>query len=202
MMAKLTKELGTGWVPTAAIAVLGLGSVWLIGDWLLKSSAHPPIKLAALTRAELGRSVPQPVPLAASVSPTPATQVQPQPEQLSRPQPSTTVIVVRLGALRVSNPTDYPIRVALLAKTPIKRQGSPSGNYDIPAHWDFAPQEGSAKGLLVSLPDRTIRVKPGDILVAFAQDGSRRYWGPYVVGETDTPTWNPTTGEWRLVLQP
>jgi hypothetical protein len=37
--------------------------------------------------------------------------------------------------------------------------------------------------------------------VAFAQDGSRRYWGPYVVGETSSPEWNPQTQEWQLVLQ-
>ena len=42
----------------------------------------------------------------------------------------------------------------------------------------------------------------GDIVVAFAQDGSRLYWGPYVIGETPVPVWNKKTGEWELVLQP
>ena len=72
----------------------------------------------------------------------------------------------------------------------------------MPAHWDFAPQEGSDRGLIVSLPNHNLRIKQGDILVAFAQDGSRRYWGPFVVGETALPTWNPRATEWELLLSP
>jgi hypothetical protein len=45
-------------------------------------------------------------------------------------------------------------------------------------------------------------LQAGDVLVAFAQDGSRRYWGPYVVGKTTLPTWNTEQKEWSLVLQP
>jgi hypothetical protein len=80
----------------------------------------------------------------------------------------------------------------------------PSANspYAEPAHWDFAPGEGSRQGLILSLPNGNLKLKQGDILVAFAQDGSRRYWGPYVVGETAAPIWNSKVSEWQLILQP
>jgi hypothetical protein len=113
----------------------------------------------------------------------------------------------RRGALRVSNQTEHPIRVALLTRLPkakaaqSARAGDPSA-YAAPAHWDFAPNEGANRGLLLSLPSVNLKIKKGDILVAFAQDGSRRYWGPYVVGETVSPSWNNQTAEWQLVLQP
>ncbi|AFY35521.1 hypothetical protein [Calothrix sp. PCC 7507] len=102
------------------------------------------------------------------------------------------------GTLRMINQTNQPVRLALLV-----RQSAVKGsktNYDLPAHWDFAPKEGSEKGLLLSLPNGNLKLEKGDILVAFAQDGSRRYWGPYVVGETSTPQWNSRNREWRLVL--
>jgi len=100
-----------------------------------------------------------------------------------------------VGTLRVSNRTEHPVRVALLTK----RQAEKS--YGKPAHWDFAPGEGSGKGLMLSL-EGELKVKQGDILVVFAQDGSRRYWGPYVTGETASPAWNTKAGEWQLVVQP
>lgn len=99
------------------------------------------------------------------------------------------------GAFRVSNCTDRPVRLALLAK-------SSNRSYRKSAHWDFAPREGSGRGLILSLPEEKLMIKPGDILVVFAQDGSRLYWGPYVVGETNSPMWNRETNEWQLVLQP
>jgi hypothetical protein len=101
-----------------------------------------------------------------------------------------------VGTLRVSNRSEHPVRVALLRR----RQAEKS--YGKPAHWDFAPGEGSGKGLMLSLPEGELKVKQGDILVVFAQDGSRRYWGPYVTGETASPAWNTKAGEWQLVLQP
>ena len=100
------------------------------------------------------------------------------------------------GSLRVSNRSEHPVRVALLSK----RQAEKS--YGKPAHWDFAPGEGGGKGLMLSLPEGKLQIKRGDILVVFAQDGSRRYWGPYVAGETPSPAWNSTGGEWQLILQP
>jgi hypothetical protein len=103
------------------------------------------------------------------------------------------------GTLRMSNQTDQPVRLALLARQPGKKS-SIKEKADIPAHWDFDPQEGSEQGLILSLPNGNLKIEKGDILVAFAQDGSRRYWGPYVVGETSSPKWNSQQQEWVLVL--
>ncbi|MEH1820497.1 MAG: hypothetical protein V7L31_15700 [Nostoc sp.] len=107
------------------------------------------------------------------------------------------------GTLRMSNQTNQPVRLALLARQSVAKGSSiKQTNYDVPAHWDFAPQEGSEKGLILSLPQNNLKLEKGDILVAFAQDGSRRYWGPYVVGETQLPKWNSQNKEWQLVLSP
>lgn len=107
------------------------------------------------------------------------------------------------GTLRMSNKTNQPVRLTLLARQSVaKSSGTKQTNYDMPAHWDFAPQEGSEKGLILSLPQNNLKLEKGDILVAFAQDGSRRYWGPYVVGETQLPKWNSQNREWQLVLSP
>jgi hypothetical protein len=94
--------------------------------------------------------------------------------------------------------------VALLSKKAVEAGTTPVGKprYEPPAHWDFSPEEGGAQGLLVSLPDRTLKLKTGDVLVAFAQDGSGRYWGPYVVDETALPLWNAKAAEWQLILSP
>jgi hypothetical protein len=105
----------------------------------------------------------------------------------------------RQGNLKVSNQTIYPVRVALLFQKAGKTSDQPS--YNQPVHWDFAPGEGSNSGLLLSLPDGNLQVKPGDVLIAFAEDGSRRYWGPFVVGQTSSPSWNGTQREWTLLLQ-
>jgi len=104
----------------------------------------------------------------------------------------TAQSVAHEGGLRVSNQTDQPLRVALLM-----RQASSS----VPAHWDFAPQEGSEKGLSLSLPNSNLKLQKGDVLVAFAQGSSRRYWGPYIVGETPLPRWNPETSEWLFIIK-
>ncbi len=118
------------------------------------------------------------------------------PEPEAESNSSLPVNAASAGTLRVSNRSDRPVRVALLSK----RQAEKS--YGKPAHWDFAPGEGGGKGLMLSLPEGKLEVKQGDILVVFAQDGSRRYWGPYVAGETASPAWNATAGEWQLTLQP
>ncbi|MHC5596410.1 MAG: hypothetical protein ACYTXC_10725 [Nostoc sp.] len=105
------------------------------------------------------------------------------------------------GSLRISNQTNQPVRLALLARQSVaKSSATKEINYDVPAHWDFDPQEGSDKGLVLSLPQNNLKLEKGDILVAFAEDGSRRYWGPYVVGETQLPKWNSQNREWQLVL--
>ncbi|OKH35150.1 hypothetical protein NIES2101_37965 [Calothrix sp. HK-06] len=98
---------------------------------------------------------------------------------------------IGVGTLRLSNQTNQPVRLALLSRS---KQAKPA------AHWDFAPQEGSEKGLLLSLPDGKLQLSKGDVVVAFAQDGSRRYWGPYIVGETPFPMWNSQQKEWWLIL--
>lgn len=108
-------------------------------------------------------------------------------------------IAAKQGALRVGNESEYPVRVALLFKGSEADKKAP---YEAPAHWDFDPEEGGETGLLLSLPNRAIKLQKGDVLVAFAQDGSRRYWGPYVVGETSLPVWSAKTGEWQLVISP
>lgn len=143
---------------------------------------------------------------------TPRLAASPNGKQPSGKQP-VAASISRQGVFRIGNPTGYPIRVALLSKkasaepapsegntSPVKAVSQP--NYELPSHWDFAPEEGGARGLLVSLPDRTLKLKKGDILVAFAQDGSGRYWGPYVVDETALPLWNAKAVEWQLILQP
>ncbi|HEY9626217.1 MAG TPA: hypothetical protein V6C84_02860 [Coleofasciculaceae cyanobacterium] len=144
-------------------------------------------------------------PPSATASPT----VPPQPEALpsASPAPSTSPQSQPASSqnLRVSNQTEYPVRVALLAQQP-KTEAAEDANanslYEQPVHWDFAPGEGKAKGLKLSLPDGTLQLQDGDVLMAFAQDGSRRYWGPYVVGKTTLPTWNAALQEWQLNLQP
>lgn len=156
-----------------------------------------------------------------SVEPTsvPSPAISPSdslpPQDIDTPltsQPSAfSPDAVPQGTLRVSNQTIHPVRIALLPRSAdIDNQTQPSETpadetdspYEEPVHWDFAPEEGSAKGLLLSLPEGDLQLQEGDILTAFAQDGSRRYWGPYVVGKTAMPTWNSETQEWQLILQP
>ncbi len=103
----------------------------------------------------------------------------------------------------MSNQTNQPVRLALLSRRSLKKGSSSGQTKDaVPAHWDFAPQEGSEKGMILALPNGKLELETGDILVAFAQDGSRRYWGPYVVGETFLPSWNSQNKEWQLILSP
>lgn len=176
-----------------------------------KSKRHPAIKLAiggaiALLGAWLIAKLPR---IEISVESTPPDQapiIETQPgdsraakaESLIKPEASLA------GNLRISNRSDHPLRVALRARAlnDANSKSTPTEkSFAAPAHWDFAPQEGGENGLLVSLPDRAIKLKQGDVLVAFAQDGSQRYWGPYVVGETDLPRWNAQTKEWELTLE-
>lgn len=149
------------------------------------------------------------LPLRISIEPTrPDTlssgEVVPSPPPISAPTASPLALASdpiaegAIGSLRVSNQTKHPIRVVLLSQA-AKGESTP---YAQPAHWDFAPEEGREKGLPLSLPGEKLELQPGDILVAFAQDGSQRYWGPYVVGKTKAPGWKAQGAEWRLVLRP
>lgn len=133
----------------------------------------------------------------ATQSPTPPTIETPIASPSPSPNPIATASPARgdqVGSLRVSNRTTQPLRIALLA--------SNGESYQEPVQWDFAPEEGSDRGLKLSLPEGDLQVREGDVLVAFAQDGSRRYWGPYVISKTTQPSWKADSQEWQLVLQP
>ncbi len=136
------------------------------------------------------------------------------------------------GRFRVGNQTQHPLRIAFLQQSDGPQTDSPSErsvtqkssaaeakspagaattmppstaspSMDLePIHWDFAPGEGGQSGLLLSVPQGDVELRSGDVLVAFAQDGSRRYWGPYVVGQTQLPYWNEARSEWQLLIQP
>lgn len=99
------------------------------------------------------------------------------------------------GILRVGNRSTHPLRVVL------HRRNRSSGAS--PAHWDFEPGEGGSNGLTLSLNQQEpLMVQPGDVIVAFAIDGSRRYWGPNVIAETVAPYWNESDRSWTMILQP
>ena len=123
-----------------------------------------------------------------------------------RINPPETQLKTPPRALRLSNQTDYPVRIAFLPKqVGARKQQSATlkqSVYGEPGHWDFVPQEGASSGLVLSLPKGIVQLEKGDVLIAFAQDGSGRYWGPYVVGETSSPVWNRQKSEWQLILQP
>ena len=182
--------------PAVLIALLGL--VGLMVGWLQfsvsfetinsKSSLTNTLQADSQLSSSKLLSIPNPVS-------TPTEPVKKYTPSMSSPEP---VRRSGKGALRINNQSDQPVRVALL----VRPTGATSEGSEPPAHWDFAPGEGSREGLILSLPQGNLNMKKGDILVAFAQDGSRRYWGPYVVGETPIPIWNQQTSEWQLVLQP
>ncbi|MEG4231919.1 hypothetical protein QUA40_07375 [Microcoleus sp. Pol11C3] len=155
-------------------------------DWPSQATAYPPTPPVSPVARASADTASEPKP---DSTPTPP---DPEEELLSSIPANTNVT----GSLRVSNRSEHPVRVALLSKQQAEK------SYGKPAHWDFAPGEGGDKGLMLSLPEGKLQVKRGDILVVFAQDGSRHYWGPYVAGETASPAWNSTAGEWQLILQP
>ncbi len=147
-----------------------------------------PAEVSPVSAAPIGAAAPAPpAPVPVFTDAMPAVSERPGP----KPAASGTT-----GQLRAGNRTEHPVRLVFLG------QKSGSSAYGEPAHWDFAPFEGGSKGLILSLPQADLKLKPGDILVAFAQDGSRHYWGPYVVGQTRVPVWNPRAKEWQLVVQP
>jgi len=155
-------------------------------DWPSQATAHPPTPPVSPVATASADTASEPKPDSIPTPPDPE-------EELLSSIPANTKAT---GSLRVSNRSEHPVRVALLSKRQAEKP------YGKPAHWDFAPGEGGGKGLMLSLPEGKLQVKRGDIVVVFAQDGSRRYWGPYVAGETASPAWNSTVGEWQLTLQP
>ncbi|AFY74606.1 hypothetical protein Syn7502_02647 [Synechococcus sp. PCC 7502] len=130
-------------------------------------------------------------------SPTERYLPQTTPIVITEP-PSTPEIVPNVspaigqGALRVGNLTEHPVRVVLLS-----RLSQPDAE---PLNWDFVPGEGGSKGLELSLPQDRVKIKKGDILFAFATDGSRNYWGPIVVGESNAVNWQGD--RWNFILKP
>jgi len=184
------KEMKVGWHPAIKIALASAVLSAIAGAILLKLS---PIEISISS----GTSNSVPVIKTANSPPAePATA-----PKVEKPDPSA--IALKQGNLRIRNRSDHAVRVALLARQPKDtntKAGEAQKGFALPAHWDFAPQEGSDSGLLVALPNRSIQLKRGDVLVGFAQDGSQRYWGPFVVGETDRPDWNAQAGEWELIL--
>jgi hypothetical protein len=206
-MREIIKDIKVGRVSTiatlAGVVLLTIAGVWGMTHWRLEPS--PTAEVNSLPEASLNAltNISQPIALSTSLAQSKPNAAIAQ-EKITAAKTDLKAIAAAPGLLRVGNPTDHPVRVAVLLKKPAaKDSADPSQTgYEAPAHWDFDPGEGSEKGLLLSLPNRPIKLKKGDILVAFAQDGSRRYWGPYVVGETSIPAWTPKVAEWRLTLQP
>ncbi|BAC91690.1 hypothetical protein [Gloeobacter violaceus] len=99
---------------------------------------------------------------------------------------------IRNGEVRVGNKTPYPVRVVVT-----KADGSLEG-----AFWDFAPGEGGTEGIRLALADRPIVLGEGDVITIFTVDGSRRYWGPSIIGRTNAPFWDAKRRLWTTVLRP
>ncbi len=189
----------------AAIGVVLLGlTVWFLSQFQISiqyEGVPSPVVPSPAEDEPSSSAVPSPAPAASPSAASPSAA--PTATPIAAPAaPAPQNAIAQAGALRVGNQTDHPVRVALLSRQTKTRSADGSERYLDPIHWDFAPQEGSTKGLLLALPEgeADLRVQPGDVITAFAQDGSRRYWGPYVVGETVAPVWNATSQEWELVL--
>lgn len=186
--------------PAAIVAVVFLSLFVILQRWQLVISLEP-LEPQAVSSY-------QPKPIATSTTkPKPAPV--PNLTVVGKNQPKQTPLATPPGVLRLSNQTEHPVRIAFLArqnrasatKSPVGKASPPKPSSE-PAHWDFEPGEGSSNGLILSLPAGFVRLEKGDVLVAFAQDGSRLYWGPFVVGETPQPVWNQQKSEWLLTLQP
>jgi hypothetical protein len=110
----------------------------------------------------------------------------------------------RQGKMRVSNLSIHPVRVVILPqKSDTLTVGVPDGKspYSQPFHWDFAPGEGGQKGLPLALPTGELALNSGDVVTVFAQDGSQRYWGPYVLDRVSQPQWNDPEQGWLLQVK-
>jgi hypothetical protein len=110
-------------------------------------------------------------------------------------------LVPERGGLRVHNQSPYPVRVVLLSRSMATTALATTALSTIPVHWDFAPWEGRIKGVLTVLAERTVQPQAGDVVMGFALDGSQRYWGPMVVGESTQPQWDEAQSVWRLRLE-
>lgn len=165
----------------------GTGQYWgpyLLGDSRLPTwSSAQDLWILPFPETDLEELVSQPLP---RILTSPRSH---QPEESTDPAPRT-------GSLRVGNRTDFPVRVAVMLR---------SGDYkDRPQvfHWDFAANEGGSEGLPLSLEADPLLISPGEIIMAFSLDGSQRYWGPNLVGESLSPFWEPSLKVWSMILQP
>jgi hypothetical protein len=125
----------------------------------------------------------------------PKIVVSPFPTAIARPNLNDGE---NIGSLRVGNRTERSVRVVLFSRVTSQNVWQAIE----PLNWDFAPFEGGKEGLILSLPNYKIAIGKGDVIFAFATDGSRSYWGPNIVGETDAPFWDNKNKEWSMVLQP
>lgn len=198
--------------------LLGLGALLLV----LFQSLEVVIRPASPDRVDGAAAPPASVePVTPVAAPSASPAELPAPEPTANPTPASPPVAadvdagatapgIQRGTLRVSNQTIHPIRVALLPQSSSATVGEGAiapeapevplpDAYREPVHWDFAPNEGEVSGLILSLPNGGLEVQSGDIIAAFAEDGSRRYWGPYVVGVTPLPVWNGE--EWELPLR-
>ncbi|WP_073069599.1 hypothetical protein [Phormidesmis priestleyi] len=187
-----------------AIKIALAMAVLLVGGWLVSRRFQIEVGVTEPDSIPIIKTDPSQASEQKAFETRPSGQTSSTASPIDKPDPAMTA--AHQGTLRVSNRSSHPLRVALLSRQP-KTTNTKSGEtapagFGSPVHWDFSPSEGSEKGLLVSLPDRTVRLKKGDVVVAFAQDGSQRYWGPYIVGETAQPIWNSQSAEWELALDP
>ncbi|MDB9453273.1 hypothetical protein PN478_12170 [Dolichospermum circinale CS-534/05] len=191
------------------IVFLALGLIGIIAAWLNISISFESTNPETISKVT--QNTPSGVTNTENGEKTNSNSTPIQPVESSSQKRESTVLSNQVnsdtktkvvGLLRVSNKTTQPIRLVLLARQLSQKSANINKIKSTPpAHWDFAPEEGSERGLVLSLPQANLRLEKGDILAAFAQDGSRRYWGPYVVGETSSPQWQPQGQEWQLVLQ-
>lgn len=191
------------------IVFLALGLIGIIAAWLNISISFESTNPETISKVT--QNTPSGVTNTENGEKTNSNSTPIQPVESSSQKRESTVLSNQVnsdtktkvaGLLRVSNKTTQPIRLVLLARQLSQKSANINKIKSTPpAHWDFAPEEGSERGLVLSLPQANLRLEKGDILAAFAQDGSRHYWGPYVVGETSSPQWQPQGQEWQLVLQ-
>ncbi|MDX2256231.1 MAG: hypothetical protein NW214_12000 [Pseudanabaenaceae cyanobacterium bins.39] len=155
--------------------------------------------LIALTGVSLWhRFMPNPNRETVEDTTTPKVVVSPFPTPITRPTQPSLNDGKNIGSLRVGNRSDRSVRVVLYSRITSQNVWQAIE----PLNWDFAPFEGGKEGLLLSLPNYKIAIGKGDVIFAFATDGSRAYWGPNIVGETDAPYWDSKNKEWSMVLQP
>jgi len=98
----------------------------------------------------------------------------------------TPLDMPRLGSLRVGNPTPLPLKV-LLTRT--------DGSHQV---WTLAPRQGQSEGQALT----NLAVAEGDLLLILATDGSRRYWGPNILGFTPAPFWDGKRRIWSTLVRP